>query len=264
MKYIVIKIFNSDNHYLLKLQYLKYNDINRLIYGEIVRDFTSLKEVQMFLSNYTYNNDYKNAPFLINYISNDVIIENIKIEKNKPNINKIKQQINEFYPNFETNYQFYLMNYSLSNQRKFISVKLYQKAIIKMLNEVFNNLNRRKVYYNLDSIMLDNYISRIKFNNLSKHVVFIQIENGFWRFSEIINNRLIKYLLIDQSDIYFEKELNMIFHNLDRRIDEIIVDSDYKTYTKLCDDWSSYNVLYIDYVDKLRYLDERKLVYASK
>ena len=51
---------------------------------------------------------------------------------------------------------------------------------------------------------------------------------------------------------------------MNTRIDEIIMDSDYRTFVSFSEEWSMYNIMYVDYAEKFRYFDEKKYVMAIK
>ncbi len=263
MKFIVLKIFEVDKIYTIKVQYIKYNEQKRTIDNEYISEVKDLQNFKYFLKNFTVNNEYKKATLIINYISNQVIIDNLNLD-NRTSNNKVKALVNNIYPNFETTHTGSYQIYSLYNKRKYLLVRLFNKQNDSELHNQCEMINYKKKIFNYDQFYIDDFIAHHKYKLMYKHIIFIQVENNFWRFSEILNGKLVNYLILNEKNENFETDKNYIFKIIDRRIDEIIMDSDYRTFVSFSEEWSMYNIMYVDYAEKFRYFDEKKYVMAIK
>lgn len=266
MKYIVIKIYETDYNYFLKVEYIRFTEKKRIIDKELFKDFSNLEGIRYYLNNYTINSDYKNSHLFINYISNKIIIDNINITDIKKDNNKIREKVNELYPNFDAEYNNSIYQYSLSNRKKFVLLNLLPKNILNDFENSLTatNVKKKNISYLIDVPITNQYLDKIKTKLSYKHIIFIQAENGLWRFSEILHGVMVNFIFLYENDESFLRERNNIFKNIDRSIDEIIIDSDYKTYMSLNNDWKAFNVIHIDSSNQFRYFDEKKLLYASK
>ena len=82
MKIVKVLVFKFQSKIFLNIEKIKINDKNKIIEKEIKKDFNDSSETQYFLANVLNNIEFKNYKVFVNYISNDVLIENIN--KNLP------------------------------------------------------------------------------------------------------------------------------------------------------------------------------------
>ena len=75
---------------------------------------------------------------------------------------------------------------------------------------------------------------------------------------------IINYIVIKDTSTEFEMIFNNILSCIDNKVDEVIVDVDYKEYLNLTEKLYNVNIILIDYLDKINFIDERKIPYGKK
>ena len=75
---------------------------------------------------------------------------------------------------------------------------------------------------------------------------------------------MANYIILDETIDSFYEIYNKILNQFSNKIDEIIIDGEYKFYLSLVDKLKGINITIIDYLERLRYIDEKKISSAKK
>lgn len=259
MKLVQVKIFNVNKHYYVIIEKIKFTDKSKKVEFEYTKKIDTRSEVQYYLTNILNNKELRKNKIFINFISNDVLIETIT-ETN----DDYKKKLNELYPNYSANYNLLTseIKYNSKNKKKVCALVKFET--INEIKTILSLVGKKKVYYGIDALMLQNLINKNNTEFNKKYVVLIQKINNYYRFYQILNTKIINYIILDESSGDFKEFYENIIKLIDSKVDEVIVDAEYKVYIDLVDKLFSVNVVLIDYLDKLSNIDERKIVYGKK
>ena len=264
MKLIIIKIFEINTNYKIGINYLRINNKNKIIDKTETIKFCNLDDVKNYFLDVNIIYEYKNAKILVDYISPKIILENINSDNNniKLNKNSLKDKINELYPNFELSYEYKVDNY-LNNKQKYYLITLINQKLQDEINQKLKFFGGKKTYLYFDQLLNNNYLNYIKNDLVKKHILYFIVEQKIYRIMDIVNGKVINFTYLNEEDTDFEECKKIIFNRIDKRYDKIIIESDFKTYIIIAEILDGYDIIYYEYADKLKYFDERKLLYAS-
>ena len=116
----------------------------------------------------------------------------------------------------------------------------------------------------MDSLLLQQLINKNNTLFNKKYVVLIQKNFNYYRFYQILNGKIINYIVLDCESSDFNNIYIKIIKLIDSKVDEVIVDAEYNLYIELVDKLFNVNVVLIDYIEKINHIDERKIAYGKK
>lgn len=266
MKYIVIKIYEIKKEYRIKISFVRITENHRIFDKIMIKKFDSLDNIKQYFNSFDVMREYRSARVLVDYISPRILLENINFnnEKIKSNKNNIQDKIEELYPNFQLTYDLDIENYMMNGRQKYYLVTMISKEMKNFVNNNFSIFSKKKVYLNFDQTLNNFYLSKLKYSIGKQHILYIIIECEIYRILEIVNCKMINLIYLDAEDPSFEDCRKIVFNRIDKRFDAIVIDSDFKTYMNLAEELEGYNVIYYEYSDKMKFFDERKLIYATK
>lgn len=264
MKYVMVKIYDVQKNFGLCVQYLRIKNNLKIIDREIYKTFQDYKSLKLFLNEYPITIEYAKSKILITYISNDVFVEIINHSTDVIN-NKVdlKKKIEELYPNYSSRFEVELCISNFGTKQKLYFGKFLSKKKMQLIKENFEFINNQKVFIDFDFNICQKFLTKHKNYFFKKRVLLIQWDNEHLRVLDIDNSNLISYLLINEKEENFEQLISCVYELMNKRYDEIIIDSDFKKFIKFTEKWPNLNFVFIEHIDKLRNFDERKIVYAS-
>lgn len=261
MKYIYIKLYDLGNKIYVNLCLFRLKDKRKLIEKEMFRSFESIDDVKAFIDSFDFSGSYIKSKILFNYITNLTFVETIQFEKEKKlSFNdSVNKRIQEYYPNYQLTHDLMIEEYQLKNRTKYISSIFIPKKVYNILDN-FNYINHKKISCEIDCPSFQKYLNKNNgyFKNL--FILLIINEGPLWRYYEILCGKLtnfIMYSLENESANFVVDELNK---TVDRRYDHIVIDCEYKQYLEMQEKWKVFNVTFIDYFERLKYVDEKKII----
>lgn len=261
MKFVEVKIFNDENEYFVYIEKMKFNGKQKIIEQEYYQNFNSISEIQYYLTNILNTNEFRKNKIFINYISNDVLIETIG---NKLN-NKIdlKKELNMYYPNYQLDYSVLSGEIKLSSKNKKIVCALVQHDVINKIKSVISFVGKKDVFFGIDVLMLQFFINKNINLFYKKYILLIQKNKKFYRIYQVLNGKIINYIVLNEEKRNFNKVYESIIKSIDNKIDEVIFDGNYMEYHNLVEKLFKVKVILIEYIEKIKNLDERKLAYGK-
>ncbi len=265
MKYIMLKIFENQNKYGLRLMVGKYKDNYKNIEKDLFKYFDSKILLKQYLNNLPISFDSNKTKIFINYIGNQIIIDNIIPEIDK-NLKKdvLIDKINDLYPDNNLKCDRFVNEIILNNKKKQYVVSIIPKNTNEKLLEFARCINSQKIEVGLDVILFQSYLLKKKISFNKKLFLLIQKDDIYWRFYQVLNGVIINYLLLNEEDDCFKIIIDDISSHIDKSYDEIIVDADYRTFVLFTEKYPTLNISYVDYVSNLKNIDERKIEYGKK
>lgn len=264
MKYIIIKVFEFNNEFAINLIVEKIKSSQRMVEKDLFKTFPSSILLKQYLNNIPINLEYHKSKIFIDYINDKILIENI-IPEITAGLKKdiLKDKVNLIYPNYNLKYQTSLKEFNLKNKKKQSTITLIPNELQHRLNEYFNCVQCNNKVYGYDLMLFQAYLNKKTYLFSNKYLLLIQKNHIIWRFFEILNGVIINYLIINEEKNYFDDVLAHILVNIEKTYDEIIIDADYKTYIGFNEKFPLANIVYIDFISKLKNIDERKIMYAK-
>lgn len=260
MKIVEVKIFNTSADYFVIVEKIKYNNNFKIIEQEYSRKIESTNEIQYYLTNILNTIDFRKNKIFINYISNDVLIETLNSNDLKFNLNK---ELNMIYPNYHLDYNLFTGEIKMNSKNKKIVCALVKIEVINKIKTFISFVGKKEIYFGLDILMLQCFINKNISLFSKKYILLIQKNYIFYRFYQILNGKIVNYLILDEESNEFKNIYKSVINKIDGKVDEVIFEGDYKTYHMLIVQLFNVNIHYIDYNDKLKNLDERKLIYGK-
>lgn len=261
MKYIFIKLYDLKDKFYINLSLFKLKDKRKYIEKEMFRSFESIEDVKSFIISFDFSGSYTKSKILFNYITNDTFIDTIQFEKEKKKSFKesVNKRIQEFYPNYQLTFDTFTEEYQLKNRSKYISTIFVPKKIYNILDN-FNYINHKKINCEIDMISFQRYLNQniSYFKNL--FILLLISEGPLWRYYEILNGKLSNFILFSTESDVCNNVLKQINSTVDRRYDHIVIDCEYKQYLDISERWKVLNVIYIDYFERFKYVDEKKII----
>jgi len=261
MRLVEVKIFNLENEYFVYIEKLKFNNNVKVVEQEYYQSFNMINEVQYYLTNILNTPEFRKNKIFINYISNDVLIETINNNLNTK-IN-VKKELNVYYPNYHLEYSLLSGEIKLNTKNKKVVCALVKHDIMNKIKSLVSFVGKKEVYFGIDILMLQCYINKNLFLFNKKYVLLLQKNNKFYRIYQILNSKIINYLVLNEDNIEFNKIYNSIIKSIDNKIDEVIFEGNYMEYHSLVEKLFNVNVILTEYMENVKYLDERKLKYGK-
>lgn len=261
MRLVEVKIFNVENDYFVNIEKLKFNNNLKIVEQEYYQSFNMINEVQYYITNILNTPEFRKNKIFINYISNDVLIETIN--NNLNNKINIKRELNMYYPNYHLEYSLFSGEIKLNSKNKKVVCALVKHDIMNKIKSLISFVGKKEVYFGIDILMLQCFINKNLNVFSKKYVLLIQKNNKFYRFYQILNSKIINYLVLSDDNMDFNQMYNSILKSIDNKIDEIIFEGNYMEYHNLVEKLFNVNVILTEYMEKLKYLDERKLIYGK-
>ncbi len=262
MRLVQAKIFNVNSHFYVIVERIKLSDKAKILEFEYTKKLDNKNEVQYYLTNVLNTKELRKNKIFINYISNDVLIETIN--QNKETKEDFHKQLNNLYPNYKQEYELLTgeIKYNSKNKKKVCA--LVKNEIVNEIKTILSLVGKKRVYYGVDSLLLQQLINKniVLFNK--KYIVLIQKNFNYYRFYQILNGKIINYIVLDCESSNFNNIYLKIIKLIDSKVDEVIVDAEYNIYIELVDKLFNVNVVLIDYIDKINHIDERKIAYGKK
>lgn len=261
MKIVKVLVFKFQSKIFLNIEKIKINDKNKIIEKEIKKDFNDSSETQYFLANVLNNIEFKNYKVFVNYISNDVLIENINKNFND-NVNKanVLSDLNNLYPNYNLDYDVNISEVKNKGGNKKHLISLVPKNLYTTINEFIYRVNNKNLWFGIDILLFQELIKKYSNYFIKKYIILIQKNDSFIRIYQILNGYIINYVVLYENEELF----NLIMCQFGNTVDEIIIDGEYRFYSKLCDKYKNINFTIIDYIERLKNIDEKKIIFAKK
>ena len=262
MKLIQVRIFNHNDSYFIIIEKLNFKNNIKVIEQEFTKELNSQSDIQYYITNILNNKELRKHKIYINYISNDIILE--LINENKRTKNNYLNVLSKMYPNYENNYNLLTSEIKINFDNRKRICALVNNDIIRKINSIISLVGKEKVYYGIDIILLQSFVNDnlVMFNK--KYIIILQKNYNFYRFYQILNGKIINYLVVNEMDEKFKEIFDQCLKLIDNKVDELIFDGPYNLYRNLIDKYFNVNVSYMDYQEKLKNLDERKLIYGKK
>lgn len=262
MRLVQAKIFNVNRCYYVIVERIKLTDKSKILEFEYTKKLDNKNEVQYYLTNILNTKELRKNKIFINYISNDVLIETIN--QNKENKEDFLKQLNNLYPNYKQDYELLTgeIKYNSKNKKKVCA--LVKNEIISEIKTLLSLVGKKRVYYGVDSLLLQQLINKNSAMFNKKYLVLIQKNFNYYRFYQILNGKIINYIVLDSESNDFNDIYQSIIKLIDSKVDEVIVDAEYNVYIELVDKLFNVNVVLIDYIERINHIDERKIVYGKK
>ena len=262
MRLVQAKIFNVNRCYYVIVERIKLTDKSKILEFEYTKKLDNKNEVQYYLTNILNTKELRKNKIFINYISNDVLIETIN--QNKENKEDFHKQLNNLYPNYKQDYELLTgeIKYNSKNKKKVCA--LVKNEIISEIKTLLSLVGKKRVYYGVDSLLLQQLINKNSAMFNKKYLVLIQKNFNYYRFYQILNGKIINYIVLDSESNDFNDIYKSIIKLIDSKVDEVIVDAEYNVYIELVDKLFNVNVVLIDYIERISHIDERKIAYGKK
>lgn len=262
MRLVQAKIFNVNRCYYVIVERIKLTDKSKILEFEYTKKLDNKNEVQYYLTNILNTKELRKNKIFINYISNDVLIETIN--QNKENKEDFHKQLNNLYPNYKQDYELLTgeIKYNSKNKKKVCA--LVKNEIISEIKTLLSLVGKKRVYYGVDSLLLQQLINKNSAMFYKKYLVLIQKNFNYYRFYQILNGKIINYIVLDSESNDFNDIYQSIIKLIDSKVDEVIVDAEYNVYIELVDKLFNVNVVLIDYIERISHIDERKIAYGKK
>lgn len=262
MRLVQAKIFNVNRCYYVIVERIKLTDKSKILEFEYTKKLDNKNEVQYYLTNILNTKELRKNKIFINYISNDVLIETIN--QNKENKEDFHKQLNNLYPNYKQDYELLTgeIKYNSKNKKKVCA--LVKNEIISEIKTLLSLVGKKRVYYGVDSLLLQQLINKNSAMFNKKYLVLIQKNFNYYRFYQILNGKIINYIVLDSESNDFNDIYQSIIKLIDSKVDEVIVDAEYNVYIELVDKLFNVNVVLIDYIERISHIDERKIAYGKK
>ena len=100
--------------------------------------------------------------------------------------------------------------------------------------------------------MLQFYINKNKAFFIKKYILLIQKTFHYYRVYQILNGKIINYIILNDQKDEFSQMYKDITNNMNNKIDEVIFEGDYNKYQDLVDKLLKISVVLIDYIDILK------------
>lgn len=262
MRLVQAKIFNVNRCYYVIVERIKLTDKSKILEFEYTKKLDNKNEVQYYLTNILNTKELRKNKIFINYISNDVLIETIN--QNKENKEDFHKQLNNLYPNYKQDYELLTgeIKYNSKNKKKVCA--LVKNEVISEIKTLLSLVGKKRVYYGVDSLLLQQLINKNSAMFNKKYLVLIQKNFNYYRFYQILNGKIINYIVLDSESNDFNNIYQSIIKLIDSKVDEVIVDAEYNVYIELVDKLFNVNVVLIDYIERISHIDERKIAYGKK
>lgn len=262
MKCVEVKIFNVLNQYFVVVEKICFKKNIKLLEEEFIKEFNDLDDLKYYLTNVLNTKELRKDKIFINYISNDVIIEvinnntNLKIDYHK--------EINKLYPNYNFDYNLLIGELKIKLSYKKGICALVKKDVYKSVTSLLSFVGKEKIYYGLDPLLLQLFLND-KLNNLNhQFIILIQKNFNFYRFYKVLNGKIIDYIVLKDDINLFDQMFNKLIYNITSKINEVIFEGPYNLYKELVDKLQNISVIYLDSIDYLKNIDERKITYGKK
>lgn len=260
----MIKVFELNNEYAIRLIVETIRNSQKIIEKDLFKTFSSDFLLKQYLGSIVTSLEYKKAKIFFNYITNKIIIENIIPEIDCGSMKDfLKEKINLIYPNHKLKYDNYLKEVTLKNKKKQYTITLIPKEIQDTINIYFSSINQSQKVYGYDLILFQDYLTKNKHLFTKKYLLIIQKDYVYWRFFEVLGGVVINYLIMNEENDCFKEVTSNILGNIEKAYDEVIIDADYKTYISFNEKYPLVNITYVDFIPKLKNIDERKINYAK-
>lgn len=264
MKYIIIKIFYEFDSFGARIMYGNIKDNQKFVEKDSFKVFSDIEELKKYLSNISFNINYLKAKLFIDFIFGEVLIETI-IKENEVNKNVyIKEKLSDIYPKYINKYDVYQEDDYKNNRFKNYYLIMIPKKLSKTMTEIVNMFYLNKKVFGVDCLLFQQHLNKNIHYFYKKNIVLIQKDCSFWRFYKIINGKIVDYLVLNEDYEQFNKIKNEIFNEIVVNIDEIIIDSDYRSYALISEEIRHQNITYIECAPRLKNIDERKIFYAKE
>lgn len=262
MRFVEVKVFFDGDDYFIIIEKLNYKNNIKIIEQEFTKEFKDKNEIKYYITNVLNNKEFRKLKIFINYISNDVIIE--VINENKETKTKYLEELEKLYPNYKNEFNLLCGEIKINANNKKIVCALLKYDISKNINNIISFVGKEKVYYGIDPVLLQTFIN----NNLNlfnkKYIIIIQKNFHFYRIYQIYNTKILNYVVLNEKSPFFKNNFEHCLKTIDNKVDELILDAPYSLYNEFIEKFFNVNVSFMDYQEKLKYLDERKIVYAKK
>jgi hypothetical protein len=262
MRFIEIKIFEVNSEYFLLIEKIKLSNKSKIIEQEYCKEVQTKKDAEYYLTTILNNKEYRKYRLFINYISNDVIIE--VINNSKELKNNYLNELNTLYPNYQLEYDVMHGEIKINANNKKKICALIKNNVFSEIKNFINLVNKKNIYFGLDVFLLQSFLNDNNRYFHKKFIVLIQKNYNYYRVYQIYYGKIINYIVIKDTSKEFEMIFNNILSCIDNKVDEVIVDVDYKEYLSLTEKLYNVNIILIDYLDKINFIDERKIPYGKK
>lgn len=265
LKIIVVNIYKICNSYSLQFKKLKISDSSRIIESEFSKKIGMFSDLQNILPTIINNYEYKSYKVLINLISNEILLENYSFSFDDNNSkSNILDKVNLLYPNILNDYEIINVETKIKNVSKKFLFWMVPKTLQLDIEKICSRLENRNLYYGIDVLLLQDFVKKNCLMFIKKHIILMQKNDNFYRIYEVFYGYVTNYIILDETIDSFYEIYNKILNQFSNKIDEIIIDGEYKFYLSLVDKLKGINITIIDYLERLRYIDEKKISSAKK
>lgn len=262
MKFIQIKIFKVSINYFILIEKIRIFNSCKIIEQEFYKEVYDKKEAEYYITSFLNDKDFRKYKYFINYISNDPILE--VISDNNDFKTNYQNELNVFYPNYQLEYDVHIGKIKINNKNRKIVCVLMKKETNNDMKSFIRLINKKNIVYGVDLFLLQSFINQNKHYFLRKYIVIIQKTYHYYRIYKVFYGKIVDYLVVKDETSEFNTVFDKVIATIDYKVDEVIVDLNYKEYIRLTEKLLNINVVLISYLNNLNYLDERKIVYAKK
>ena len=262
MKFIEVKVFHDQINYFLIIEKINFKNNQKIIEQEFKNEIQDINEVKYYLTSILNNVEYRKYKTFINFISNDVIIE--VVNENKTTKTNYLTEINKLYPNYHIDYQLLSSVMKINSENKKRICALVSNQMVKDVNSIISFSGKNKIYLGIDALLLQMFINDNVLYFNKKYIIILQKTFSYYRIYQILNGKIINYIIINENNNNFNNIFTTCLRNIDNKADEVIFEGPYMVYNNLVEKYFMVSITFMDNIDKIRYLDERKIAYGKK